>query len=232
MLPQRKKKQTQDLVTNAIVVHPLRVPFCGLKPVCDYTSISTSISTTIQNYFPLDALLGSTGVLQAYPQHATPVYMAGVYRLRTRILIRRIEFRFVIAGAVSNAVVQADLYNTFRVAFHLSGTDYTDLGTDYLTSVAGGTNLTDVKRIYFDKTFSLPSQAYDTTITTPTPQIRNWEGFFEPNLMLDCFSTTATGAGAPWNTNGLDLDLEAVSDSSLAPHPFFQGNVRLIFEYI
>ena len=158
--------------------------------------------------------------------------MGGVYRLRTRILIRRIECRFVFVGAVSNAVLAADLYNSLRCAMHLSGTDYTDAGTDYLTGVATGTNLTDVKRVYYDRTVSLPSQAYDATITTPTPQVLNWEIFFEPNLALDCFSTNATGVGATWNTNGMDIDMEYVSDSSIVPHPTVQGTVRLVFEYI
>lgn len=213
------------------MVHPLLVPFSGMKPVCDF-NISTSVSTSVTNLYPLDALLGSAGILQAYPQRSTPVYMNGTYRLRTRIHISRIEFRLIFVGAVSNAVLAADLYNTIRAAMHLSGTDYSALGADYLAAVNQGTNITDCKRIYFDRVLALPSQAYDVTITTPTPQVLTWSGYFEPNLPLDCFSTNATGSGAAWDTNGLDIDMEFVSDSSLAPHPSVSGSVRLVFEYM
>lgn len=211
-------------------MHPLRVPFSGMLPVTDF-NFSNTVSTSITQLYPLDALLGSGGILQAFPQHATPVFMNGVYRLRTRIFLKRIEARFIFVGAVSNAVLAADLYNTVRVALHLSGTDYSSTGADYLTGTTTGTNITDCKRIYFDRTVALPSQAYDTTITTPTPQVVTWEVYFDPNLSIDCFSTNATGAGAAWDTNGLDLDLEFVSDSSISPHPSVLGTMRLIYEY-
>lgn len=189
------------------------------------------MTTTPVTIGPLDALLGAGGVLQQYPQHATPTFLNGVFRLRSKILIRRIEFRMIMVGAVSNAVLAADLYNTARISCYLTGVDYSFANVPYLTGVTTGSNLVDTKRVYFDKTMSLPSQAYDATITTPTPQVKDWAVYWEPNLVLDCFSSNATGAGAAWDTNGLDLMIDHVSDSTLLPHPTLAGNFRIIFEF-
>lgn len=214
------------------VVHPLRIPFTGLKPICDFNMGLTNTTTTTTLLTMLDPLLAATGILQQYPQHATPTYLNAVFRLRQKIRILRIECRFQFIGALSNAVLAADLYNTVRIAMYRSGVDYSIANIPYLNGVIAGTTLTNIQRVYFDKTVSLPSQAYDTTITTPTPQVRNWEVFFEPSdLWFDCYSTNATGSGAAWDTDGRDLCLEVISDSSVTPHPSVGGNIRLIYQY-
>lgn len=214
------------------LVRILRVPYSGVCPYADYNIGGSSISTTVTADYPLDALLGATGILQQFPAHATPVYQNGVYRLRQRVIIRRMECRFSFIGAVSNAVLAADLYNTVRISLSLTGTSYSGISNAYLNGIMSGTNLVNVKRIFFDHTVSLPSQAYDATITTPTPQVRNWEVFLEPNLRFDTYSTNATGSGAAWDTDGFDLGLEFVSDSAIAPHPTLMGTLRLIYEYV
>lgn len=214
------------------MVRILRVPYSGHLPVTDFNMAAVTVSTTVTSAFPLDALLASTGILQQFPAHATPVYQNGVYRLRQRILIRRIEFRFSFIGAVSNAVLQADLYNTLRVSLVQSGINYSITSIPYLQGTMAGTNLVNVKRVYFDHTVSLPSQAYDASITTPTPQVKNWEIFMEPNLRIDTYSTNASGSGVAWDTDGCDLGLDVVSDSSISPHPTLMGTIRIIYEYI
>lgn len=170
--------------------------------------------------------------MQQFPAHSTPVYQNGVYRLRQRLIIRRLEFRFSFVGAVSNAVLQADLYNTVRIALTVSGVNYSVVSVPYLNGTVAGSNLVNVKRVMFDHTVSLPSQAYDTSITTPTPQVRNWEIYMEPNIVLDTYSTNASGSGAAWDTDGCDFPLDYVSDSAIAPHPTLFGTCRVIFEFV
>jgi hypothetical protein len=169
--------------------------------------------------------------MQNYPAHATPTFMNGVFRLRSKICLRRMEIRVIVIGAQSNAVLAADLFNNLRVALRSTGVSYLDASNSYLTGVSTGTNLTNTQNVYFDKNWTLPSQAYDTTITTPTPQVRSWEAYCQPNLMLDVLSTTASGTGATWDTDGMNLELEYVSDSSVAPHPTLEGTLRFFIEY-
>lgn len=203
-----------------------------MKPVADYNYALTASSTGATSFTLLDPILAASGILQAFPAHSTPVYQNGVLRLRTRIRIRRVEMRFIVVGAVSNAVLAADLYNTLRYAVYKTGIDYSGTSTPYLNAVIGGTTLQDVNKVYFDKTDALPSQAYDTTITTPTPQVLTWDIYFEPHVILDCFSSNATGAGAAWDTNGTDIMFDHVSDSNLVPHPTIGFNARFIIDFL
>lgn len=213
-----------------VVVRPLRVPYVGMKPLTDFNYGNTS-TTTVTSATLLDDLLSNTGILQSYPQHATPIYQNGNYRLRCKIVIDRIEVRLTVVGAVSNAVLAADLYNTVRFAIYKTGVSYSDTSTPYLTAPTGGTIVTDVKKVYLDKTWALPAQAYDATITTPTPQVICEEWVFEPHLELDVFSNNATGLGVAWDSNGVDLMFDHVSDSSLSPHPNLSMTVRTIFRF-
>lgn len=202
-----------------------------MKPLTDFNYGASSTTTTVSASL-LDDLLSNTGILQAYPQHATPVYYNGNYRLRTKIVIDRIEVRATIVGAVSNALLAADLYNTLRLAIYKTGVSYSDTSTAYLNGVTSGTTVTDVKKVYLDKTWALPSQAYDSTITTATPQVLCAEYYFEPHFELDVFSLNATGLGVAWDSNGVDLMFDHVSDSSIAPHPTISMTVRSIFHYV
>jgi hypothetical protein len=221
-------KQRQQ---NQRGVVPLRVPYSAMGPVADYNYALTASSTGVTSFTVLDPLLAASGILASFPQRATPVYQNGVFRLRTRIVIHRVEVRMVVVGAQSNAVLAADLYNTLRTALYKTRINYGDSSIAYLTTVLGGTNLQDIEKIHADRTFSLPSQAYDATITTPTPQVLNWDFMFKPNMVLDCYSTNATGSGAAWDTNGFDLMFDHVSDSTVAPHPTIGFTLRLCYSY-
>jgi len=216
---------------------PQQVTLRILKPVvldCPYWdfNFSNATSTTVFNFNPLDGLLANNGILQAYPQHAEGQFANGTLRLRQRIRLERCELRTQFIGAVSNALLAADLYNTFRFVMYVSKSEYSNTASVYLNSTMGGTSTIDVAAVYVDKTVSLPSQAYDTTITTATPQVINWEVSFNPGLTLTCFSTTATGSGVAWDTEEKNVCMSLVSDSSVAPHPFMAGTVRFFFTYL
>jgi len=225
-----QKRKARNMAQEDLV-KILRVPYSGVLPYADY-NLNSSVTSTVGSIYPLDALLGSAGILQQFPAHSTPVFQNGVYRLRQRIIIRRVEMRLVFIGAVSNAVLAADLYNTVRISMGLSGINYSVTSVPYLNGTTAGTNLVNTKRVFFDHTVSLPSQAYDSSITTPTPQVRNWEIYFEPNLRFDTFSTNASGSGAAWDTDGFDLPVDYVSDSSVSPHPTISGTIRFIYDYV
>jgi len=201
------------------------------RPFFDYPVAVSPVSTTYGTFKLLDFLTGAGGILAQYPQHAEGQFAGGLFRLRQRILLDRCEFRLSMVGAESNAVLAADLYNTLRVALIVTGNSYLNTPAQYLTGTMSPTSVVDVKGVYFDKSFSLPSQAYDTTITTPTPQVLNWEGCFDPGLMLVCYSTTAAGT-ATWDTEERDLGLQVISDSTAVPHPSIQGTFRFFFRYV
>jgi len=200
-------------------------------PYWDF-NFSNATSTTVFLFDPLDGLLANNGILQAYPQHAEGQYSNATLRLRQRIRLERCEVRAQFVGAVSNAVLAADLYNTVRMALYVSKNEYSNTNAAYFNGVIAGTSTIDVGGVYFDKTVSLPSQAYDTTITTPTPQVINWEVSFDPSLTLTCFSTTATGSGTAWDTEEKNVTLSMISDSSVAPHPTVSGTLRFFFTYL
>lgn len=229
-LPKRRKGPARSLRPN-LTLRPLMQPVSEHSMFTDYNFSITS-STTVSTINILDSLLGASAILQAFPAHSSPEFQNGFTRLRQKLRIDRIEFRIVVIGAVGNALVAADLYNTQRIAMYQSGKAYSDTNLSYLVSTYQGGVLNDVECIYFDRVFCLPSQAYDSTITTATPDVRNWEVFWEPRLILNCFSTTASGSGAAWDTEAFDILFEHVSDSSLSPHPTIEGNVRLFYSFL
>lgn len=223
--------KNSDGVPQQTVLHTLR-PVVLDCPFFDF-NFNVSATTTPAVLDVLDGLLSSTGILQQYPQHSEGQYANGVLRLRQRIKLNRVEVRNTFVGAVSNAVLAADLYNSVRSAMVVVGEDYSTAAVpSYLNGVFVGTSTLDIKGVYYDRTVSLPSQAYDATITTPTPQVINWDLSFDPNLVITCFSTTASGSGSAWDTEERDVLIYHVSDSAIAPHPTMSGTVRVFFEFL
>jgi len=206
-------------------------------PYCDSFITGSSFSTSVTSFNILDALGSSTGLLQAFPQRATPVTYnnAGTvaYRLRTKLLVKFIEFEFRMIGSQSTTLVAADLYNTIRWALYLEGPQ-SGVGSSlsYLTSVIGGTIIQDKLKVYHDQQYSLVSQAFDTVNSDNVPNLKTGFLKFPINEKFTFFSTTTTGVGAPWLSADRTIVLDVVSDSSIIPSPTFGYNARIFFEYI
>jgi len=206
-------------------------------PYADSFVTGSSSSTSVTSYNILDAIGSSTGLLQQFPQRGTPVSYnnAGTvaYRLRTRILIKWIEFEFKMIGSQSTTLVTADLYNVIRWALYLEGPQ-SGVGSSlsYLTSTIGGTIIQDKLKIYHDQQYTLVSQAFDTVNADNVPNVKTGFIKFPINENFTFFSTTTTGVGAVWLSADRTIVLDVVSDSSILPSPTFGYNARIFFEYI
>lgn len=206
------------------------MPQSSTGPYADFQLGITGYTTSVSTYTMLDPLSAASGILQAFPQHATPVYQAGTFRLKTKVRITRFEFTFDLAGSQSNTLVPADLYNYMRIAVIKTGKTYANSNINYLTSVHGGTNLQDVQQILADKIFGLTSQAFDTT-NYNAPQLDSWRFSIDCDWITVFYSTNATGVGAAWENQEGDLMVELVSDSTLAPNPVSTVHCRVFFDF-
>lgn len=220
---QRPKRIRNEIMTN------LSVTYTGNLPFWDY-QVTVTPSTTCTTLLLLDPLLSSSGLLAQYPQSCNGYWNGSTFRLRTRIVIRRVEMRCWITGAQSNALLAGDLFNYLRIAFYLTGSAYTDSTEQYLgNGVVGGTDIDDISKVFYDKTFTLSSTMYNSTTAFNTPATRTICMAMDCGLAFDVYSTTATGTGGPWNTVRNKILCDLVSDSTVVPHP--QVNVSFRFFY-
>jgi hypothetical protein len=198
----------------------------------DLLSSSSTGVTTLKLFNAVQQLL-----IQ-YPQHATPtVYNnAGTNtpNLRVRILITHLEIVYRWVGAQSNVLAAGDLYNTGRCAWYIEGTPFDGTGAtspvSYLTSVMGGTNITDVERVLHDEPIGLSSTAYDSANGYNVPRTICKRITVPVNKTFTFFSTTA--AGVAWKTEMGNMLLDHVSDSTVAPHPSFSHNTRIFMKFL
>lgn len=207
------------------------MPKASDGPYADFQISAVSVLSTVSVYTMLDPLSAATGILQAFPQHSTPVYQAGVFRLKTSIRVSRLEFTFEISSAQSNTLIAADIYNFMRIAVIKTGKTYATSNVNYLTTVYGGTNLQDVQQVLADKVFALNSQAFDSS-NYNSPGLDVWRFSIDCDWTSVFFSTTATGIGTVWENQEGDVMLELVSDSAAVPHPFTSIHCRVFFDFL
>jgi hypothetical protein len=170
-------------------------------------------------------------LLAQYPQYATPTGDTGFgFRLRQKIVITRFEVRIIIVGAQSNVLLSADLYNTVRVSLIKSGPNYSTANINYLTSVLAHGVLADTREVFVDRTFPLPTQAFNTANSYNIPQVLEETFAFNTRCVLNWYSTNS--AGSSWDTEAYDIKLELVSDSSATPHPQVSVAVRMFYSWI
>ncbi len=216
---------------NALYVIPQRRNNTPSLSYSSYTDFQTNVSasTTLTTFSLLDAI---QAILSTYPQHAQPVRsVSGAgNRLRQRLLISRIEMRANVTGSQSNILAAGDLTNFCRLAVLLTGPSYTRPYVQYLTSVLDHGQLFDISKVYYDRTISLPSQAFDSNTNYNVPQVISVVKYFNIQQILDFYSLDASGTN--WETEKLDLNYEVVSDSNVAPHPTVNCAFRIFFRFL
>jgi hypothetical protein len=148
--------------------------------------------------------------------------------------VTHLEIVFQWIGAQSNVLAAGDLYNVGRCSWYIEGTPYDGTGAvvpvPYLTSVMGGTNITDVERVLYDEPTGLSSTGYDSANSYNIPRAIAKRMVMQIGRSFTFYSTTA--AGAQWKTESGNLLLDVVSDSSVAPHPQFSHNTRLFLKFL
>lgn len=192
-------------------------------------SNSGTIGTSVLQYTLLYGLLGTSGLLSTYPQHAKPTFRTGAKGLRQRIRLTAMEFTFYLVGSQGNLVLGSDVYNTIRLAVFDTKVNYTTLSVDYLTGVLTGTNLQETNHVYHDQIYPLMTQAWSPASDT-SPGVKSGRLLVRLNKIVDCFSIDS--AGTTWDTNGYDLILNVVSDSSITPHPSYTVHSRIWFDWM
>jgi hypothetical protein len=195
------------------------------------TDTTISVNNSAVQYSLLYNLCAANGLLQAFPQHASPYVSGSVNGLRQRIYLRRLEFRYRVVGCQSSTLAAGDIYNTMRVAVVRTGFNYSAVNPLYLNSVVIGSNLNTVQHVYFDKTFDLPSLAFSTG-NYNSPSVVTGLATYNINRYLTVYSGNATGSGVAWDTDSQDYVINCVSDSTLTPHPTLEYSARFFFEYV
>lgn len=196
----------------------------------DFQQTVTPTATPVQ-YSMLSPILSSTGILQQFPAHAKPYYRNGAFGLRQRITLLRVELTYQVIGAQSNAILSADIYNTVRLAVFSTGVSYLDTNAEYLTGTLTGPNPDQARRIYYDKVHVLMTNAWNASSGYNSPGVQTVQKSVPLNMVLDTSSTTTSGSGTDWRTDGSDLIINYVSDSSVSPHPTVQLTARIYFKY-
>lgn len=165
-----------------------------------------------------------------YPQNCKGYWNGSNYRLRGSITVHRIEFRAFIVGAQSTVLAAGDLFNFVRIAVYKVGAAYSDSTEQYLgAGLTSGTDIDDMSRVYYDKTHTLSSTAFDSANGYNVPATKVISLAMDTLIPFQIYSTTATGAGANWNTVRDCLKMDIVSDSVLAPHPTANVSLRFFF---
>jgi len=221
IIPQRR----QDLSYSRTV---------SAKPFVDAPDLNIAVTTTVTSLRLFNAM---QQILTSFPQHATPTVsnISGVNTpgLRTRIKIHHIDVDITTVGAQATVLLSGDLYNTVRFAYVLDGRFYDGTGavasSNYLTSITGGTNITDVVRVLHDERVSLSSTAFDSTNGYNVPRVVNKSFRCAVNRSFVFYSTNASYTS--WSTEANDIVLNVVSDSSATPHPTFSHNTRIFFTF-
>jgi len=188
-------------------------------------------SITVSATSLLDGLLSSSGTLANYPQtaHAT-TYGNGVRRLAAKVRLHFMEIQIRVVGSQSNVLAAGDIYNTVRVAIAKVGNSYLDTTTQsFLNDTDLPPNLLDVKKLYYDRLFDLPMQAFDSNTNYNGPQVLSHKFELPLNFDLDVFSTTASGSLTTWDSRQNDILLRHCSDSSATPHPQITFYARLFY---
>lgn len=197
----------------------------------DFDLQSLDITSSAVQYSLLTTLLSSSGLMQGYPQHAKPYLTAFGKGLRQRLKLTFMELNYIIVGSQSNALTYADVYNTVRVAVLKTGFAFSAVNPLYLQSVLSGVNLQAAKKIYHDRIHALPTLAFSTG-NYNSPSVATVKTRIKLNETIDVYSTNATGVGASWDTNGIDFDLNLVSDSIITPNPMINLSCRIWFKYL
>lgn len=218
----KNTKTSRDLISRAIDnSYSIADTYFGLG--------NTSITVTETSL--LDGLLSSNGALANYPQtaHATS-YGTGVRRLNAKVRLHGIEMQIRVEGSQSNVLAAGDLFNTVRVAIAKVGNSYLDTTTyTFLNGTDLPLNLLDVKKLYYDRLFDLPMQAFNTATNYNAPQVVSHKFEIPLNFDVDVFSTTASGSLVTWDTKQNDILLRHCSDSSASPHPQIAFYARVFF---
>lgn len=223
IIPQRRKESSLMLSRSVPTL-----------PFVDAPDLLVTVSTTVQTLKLFNAL---QQILTAFPQHATPTVtnLAGTNTpgLRTRIRIHHIDVDLTVVGAQSTTLLSGDLYNTLRYAYVVDGKPYDGSGftvpSAYLTSIVGGTNITDVIRVPRDEKISLSSTAYDSANGYNVPRVVNKAFRLPIDRSFVFYSTNPTYTS--WSTENCSIFLDIVSDSSVTPHPTFSHNSRIFFTF-
>jgi hypothetical protein len=186
----------------------------------DYQT-TVSANTTVAALNPLDSLLSATGLLQQFPAHSMPVFQNGAYLLYRKIKLDYVIMTVKTVGSQSNALATGDLYNTIRYALFTTGPSYQNTNNYYLTTYVHNPegNLTDVLKVLVDELIGMPSQAYYTSSGYNVPDVAIRRYMVPLNLVLDCYSTNASGVGVQWETKEHDLVFNYMSDSAVVPNP-------------
>lgn len=180
----------------------------------------------------LNSLASSTGLLQQFPQHATPVFMSGGvgFRLRQNLHISHIDLDLQVIGSQGTALLSGDFYNTVRTAVYRTGDTYVDPTLPYLTGILT-TQITDVQHVYLDRAETLITQAFDSADNNvPGARYHSWT--IPVNRTLSFYSTTASGVGSVWESREQDFLIDFISDSAVIPHPAVSYLARVWFEFV
>jgi hypothetical protein len=207
------------------------IPYLGNSPFWEFDS-DDFVGTTTVTKLVMDPLMLSTGLLAAYPQHAAGYFNGTNFRLRQKIIVKRIEVRTYVTGSSATLITNGDAFNRLRFALYKVGAAYSDSTEQYLgNGIYGGTDIDDIKRVYIDKTYNLSTTAFLSNTSYNVPCTRSDCWTIHCHEVFNVYSTTPTGMGAAWNTVKECFRADITSDSSVTPNPEIRLSLRFFFEF-
>lgn len=218
---QRKNKKTPRSGPLAISRPVSRVSYCD-------SAVGVTVGTGMFHQNLLDPLLGNTIGLFTVNLQANRIAQqstAFIYYKNFRITTMSVHLNLV--GAQSNTLVAGDLFNRCRLLIWYSEYPYS------ASSLPGWTidSMTDfriVQKMFVDKTFNLPSQAFYTTSGYNVPQCITYDRSLPIGRLFESYSVNPLAD--QWDTRKGNVYISLVSDSAISPGPFVSGSVRLYYE--
>lgn len=225
---QKKKPVTKQTIRREI----LRTTPVQMTEETSSFSITTSLYAHKLLRDLLDVKLASSNQTTG---NQLPLYnIPGEDYRRLKVHILGIHINGYVRGSQGNALVAADLFNNIRMRIIWSSNTYTESPTSITTApttLFSPFDDREVKKVYMDKLFYLPSISFDSS-NYNVPTQRSFKKYIKINRVINCFSTTDADTTTTWDTQTGDLVLQAYSDSSVTPNPNLDYSVRLYYKYI
>lgn len=223
-LTKKEKAQVKTIASQAIKKsYPIQ---------STYQQHFYSVSTTLTSQKVLSDLL-AVRLPQSNLDNTLPLYsLPGDAFKKLKVLVTGVYVHAQIRGNTGTGIASADLFNNIRMRMFWTDNSYSDnIELKNPSNTHAPLDNRDVARVYFDKSYYLPTISFDPSgYAVPTQKI--FKRFVRINRVIECFSISDTSSSTAWDTKKGDLYFSVWSDSSLTPHPSVDVSFQVYYKYM
>lgn len=190
-----------------------------------------TITTTPLQYSMLDPF--RTTILPSFSVLWRPSLLGwspGTKIINATIRLERVDFRVLLTGAQSTTLLAGDLFNSVRMIMYKTGNSPLDTQPSPLANLTEFIDFRNVQKVYVDKLYPLPTQAFDSVNSYNVPQVIQSSFSMKLGSTLEWFTSDSTGATG-WDTRQTSFNVAFVSDSSVSPHPSIEFRQRMYYSW-